>query len=80
MLDERGGSTKIAASVEQLMSNTNPFIYDASRNEEIAAKLRKAEALLDSHIEGVLPALRSKLSDSSGAKGNVSFSKFLGVY
>lgn len=69
MLEERD-SSKINNAVEQTMININPFVYDPAKNEEISSRLRKAEGLLDGYIEGVLPALRSKLSDSSAPRGN----------
>lgn len=74
LLEERN-STRISSAVEQLMGNTNLFVYDPAKNDDIQSKLKKAEGVLDGFIESVLPVLRSKLSDSSASKGNVSLNK-----
>lgn len=54
------------------MVSHNPFVYDPNKNEEITNKLKKVESILDGFVDGVLPALKTKLSDSSSSKGNVS--------
>jgi hypothetical protein len=71
LLNDQNGR-KVSGAVEQQMAGTNFFVYDPNKNEEISSRLRKAEAVLDGFVDGVLPALRSKLTESSTTKGNVS--------
>lgn len=54
------------------MVSHNPFVYDPYKNEEITNRLKKVESILDGFVDGVLPALKTKLGDSSSSKGNVS--------
>jgi hypothetical protein len=70
LLNEQNGR-RVSGAVEQQMAGINFFVYDPAKNEEISSRLRKSEAVLDGFVDGVLPALCTKLSESSTTKGNV---------
>lgn len=71
LLNDQNGR-RVSGAVEQQMAGINFFVYDPSKNDEISSRLRKAEGVLDGFVDGVLPTLSSKLSESSTTKGNVN--------